>query len=98
MAFSLFNTSVTRRQALRLGLGGACCLVGLSQAACTPQDVAPSQEQPKAKGIDKEAFDALIAQGPVASQTDIDKSAWASQVAKAQKLRVGGQNTSDIAT
>lgn len=94
MAFSLFNTSVTRRQALRLGLGGACCLVGLSQAACTPQDVAPSQDQPTVKGIDKEAFDALIAQGPVASQADIDKSTWASQVAKAQKLRVGGVKTS----
>lgn len=47
-----------------------------------------------AVAIDKEAFDALIASGPVADEADIAGSAWATAVKEAGVLRVGGTRTS----
>lgn len=44
--------------------------------------------------IDKEAFDALLAEGPVASDEAIAASAWAAKVKEAGILRVGGTRTS----
>ena len=44
--------------------------------------------------IDKEAFDALIASGPVAGDDAIAASAWATKVKEAGVLRVGGTRTS----
>lgn len=51
-------------------------------------------EEPQAVAIDKEAFDALIASGPVAGDDVIAASAWASKVKEAGVLRVGGTRTS----
>lgn len=51
-------------------------------------------EEPQAVAIDKEAFDALIASGPVASDDVIAASAWATKVKEAGVLRVGGTRTS----
>ena len=44
--------------------------------------------------IDKEAFDALIASGPVADEETIAASQWAAAVKEAGVLRVGGTRTS----
>ena len=44
--------------------------------------------------IDKEAFDALIASGPVADADTIEASQWAKTVKEAGVLRVGGTRTS----
>ena len=44
--------------------------------------------------IDKEAFDALIASGPVAGADTIEASQWAKTVKEAGVLRVGGTRTS----
>ena len=51
-------------------------------------------EEPQAVAIDKEAFDALIASGPVAGDDVIAVSAWATKVKEAGVLRVGGTRTS----
>ncbi|MBQ9307597.1 MAG: transporter substrate-binding domain-containing protein, partial [Clostridia bacterium] len=51
-------------------------------------------EEPEGVAIDKEAFDALIASGPVASDEAIAASAWATKVKEAGILRVGGTRTS----
>ena len=51
-------------------------------------------EEPQAVAIDKEAFDALIASGPVAGDDVIAASAWAAKVKEAGVLRVGGTRTS----
>ncbi len=44
--------------------------------------------------IDKDAFDALIASGPVATDDQIASSEWATAVKEAGVLRVGGTRTS----
>ena len=51
-------------------------------------------EEPQAVAIDKEAFDTLIASGPVADDDAIAASTWATRVKEAGILRVGGTRTS----
>ncbi len=50
--------------------------------------------QDGAVAIDKEAFDALLASGPVADDAAVAASQWASAVKEAGILRVGGTRTS----
>ena len=51
-------------------------------------------EENASVAIDKAAFDALIASGPVADEDTIAASQWAAAVKKAGILRVGGTRTS----
>ena len=46
-------------------------------------------EEAQSNAIDKEAFDALVASGPVADDDTVAASQWASKVKAAGKLRVG---------
>lgn len=46
-------------------------------------------EEAQSNAIDKEAFDALVAGGPVADEETVAASEWASKVKEAGKLRVG---------
>ncbi len=46
--------------------------------------------------IDAAAFDALVAQGPVASAATIRSSAWASKIKQAGTLRLGATQTSNL--
>ncbi len=46
-------------------------------------------EEVQSNAIDKEAFDALVASGPVADDDTVAASQWASKVKAAGKLRVG---------
>lgn len=46
-------------------------------------------EEAQSNAIDKEAFDALIASGPVATDDAVAASEWATKVKEAGKLRVG---------
>ena len=82
--------------ALALVLGLAAC--GSSESAETAAPAAPASsdaaEEPEAVAIDKDAFDALIASGPVADDAAIEANAWASAVKEAGVLRVGGTRTS----
>jgi ABC-type amino acid transport substrate-binding protein len=48
------------------------------------------------KPIDAAAFDALVAQGPVASDAAIRSSAWASKIKQSGTLRLGGLQTSNL--
>ena len=48
------------------------------------------------KPIDAAAFDALMAQGPVASAATIRSSTWASKIKQAGTLRLGGTQTSNL--
>ena len=82
--------------ALALVLGLAAC--GSTESAETAAPAAPASsdaaEEPEAVAIDKDAFDALIASGPVADDAAIEANAWASAVKEAGVLRVGGTRTS----
>ena len=51
-------------------------------------------EEAQPTAINKEAFDALLASGPIASDEAIAASAWATAVKEAGILRVGGTRTS----
>ena len=53
-----------------------------------------SAQDVEAIAIDKEAFDALLASGPVADESVVAASSWASAVKEAGILRVGGTRTS----
>lgn len=46
--------------------------------------------------IDAAAFDALVAQGPVADAATIASSTWASRIKQAGALRLGGTRTSNL--
>ena len=46
--------------------------------------------------INAAAFDALVAQGPVADAATIASSTWASKVKQAGTLRLGGTQTSNL--
>ena len=59
----------------------------------TTEDAAAAEE-PVAAEIDKDAFDALLAEGIVADDADIAASEWATAVKEAGVLRVGGTRTS----
>ena len=59
----------------------------------TTEDTAAAEE-PVAAEIDKDAFDALLADGIVADDVDIAASEWATAVKEAGVLRVGGTRTS----
>lgn len=76
----------TMKRTLALLLAGALT-VGPAAAAF-------AEEEPAAVAIDAEAFDALLASGPVAEDADIEASEWASKVKEAGTLRVGGTRTS----
>lgn len=56
--------------------------------------ISVSAQDPAPVAIDKEAFDALLAAGPVADDAVISASEWASAVKEAGILRVGGTRTS----
>lgn len=66
----------------------------------TPTETVPDNadaaapEEPVPAEIDKTAFDALTASGPVADDADIAANTWASAVKESGILRVGGTRTS----
>lgn len=87
---------LTRRSALGLG---AAALASLGLAACDSGEApAPagdaSEEASEEVKLDAEAYDALIATGPVADDETVAASSWATAVKEAGTLRVGGVQTS----
>jgi len=75
---------------LVLGLA-ACGGSGSTEKAPAP---AGDAEESEAVALDNEAFDALVASGPVADDAAIEANQWASKVKKAGVLRVGTTPTS----
>ena len=101
----LKSTAVTAVLALALSLaacGGASSTTTQSTAASEPaaassESTAASEApaaEPVAVAIDKDAFDALLASGPVADDAAIEANSWAKAVKEAGVLRVGGTRTS----
>ena len=66
-------------------------ILALAVAAVAPVF---AEDAVNAVAIDKEAFDARLAAGPVASDEEIAASEWATAVQNAGVLRVGGTRTS----
>ena len=100
----LKSTAVTAALALALSLaacGGASSTTtqsaaGSEPAAASSESTAASETpaEPVAVAIDKDAFDALLASGPVADDAAIEANSWAKAVKEAGVLRVGGTRTS----
>lgn len=83
---------------LTIALAGSLAACGSkadeAPAAETTQETEAAAEEPVAAEIDKDAFDALLAEGIVADDADIAASEWATAVKEAGVLRVGGTRTS----
>lgn len=100
----LKSMAVTAALALALSLaacGGASSTTtqsaaGSEPAAASSEAAAASETpaEPVAVAIDKDAFDALLASGPVADDAAIEANSWAKAVKEAGVLRVGGTRTS----
>ena len=69
----------------------ACGGSGSSEDTSAPSGDAAPAEESQAVALDKDAFDSLVASGPVADDAAIEANEWASNVKKAGVLRVGRQ-------
>lgn len=69
-------------------------LTGCGSDAETPQQGASSSIQQAAPQLDKEAYAAILAAGPRATDAEIAQSQWATAIKQAGVLRVGGTRTS----
>ena len=80
--------------ALTMAFSLAAC--GGSGASDSTGAAAPAEasEEDQGVAIDKEAFDAVVASGPVADDAAIEANKWAAAVKKAGVLRVGAVQTS----
>lgn len=67
----------------------ACGGSGSSEDTSAPSGDAAPAEESQAVALDKDAFDSLVASGPVADDAAIEANEWASKVKKAGVLRVG---------
>lgn len=106
----LFSRAVlNRRQLMALGLGtgstfwlaacGGSSDAGQSEDAEAPAEAAAGAaeeltDEREAPLVDAEAFDKLLASGPVADDKEIKASGWATAIKDADQLRVGGVETS----
>ncbi len=75
------------------------CSSGSSSDSSSASSAAASSAASSAtatSAIDADAYDKLIASGPVADDADIQANKWASAVKEAGKMRVGGVSTSAL--
>lgn len=72
----------------------ACGGSGSSENTSAPSGDSAASEESQAVALDKDAFDSLVASGPVADDAAIEANKWASKVKKAGILRVGTTPTS----
>ena len=105
---SLKSTSVSRRQAIRLGLGSVAAAGVVALAGCTDtssdssaassssSSSASSTDSTASTQIDKDAFDSLLAAGEVADDATVSASTWAKKIKDAGKFRLGGVQTSTL--
>ena len=97
------NLLIDRRQALGLG---AAAVAAFGLAACDSGEAPAPAPESKGSGsavqadtsiqIDADAYDKLLATGPVAEDSVVAANTWASKVKDAGKLRVGGVETSTL--
>ena len=92
------SANISRRSVLALGLSGAA----LALAACGGSgdsgsgDTGTDTATDDSTALDADAFDALVASGPTTTTDAIEASEWASRIAAAGTLRVGGVETSTL--
>ncbi len=96
---SFDSMMLSRRQVMALGLGttatlGLAACGGGSSTSASGSEAAEVKDEQEAPAVDAEAFDKLLATGPVAADDAIAASAWAKKIKDAGKLRVGGVETS----
>ena len=106
---SIDSIVLNRRQLVALGLGTGSTLAlaacggssdqqadsnESSDAATDEKAEEVLEDEQEAPAVDKAAFDALLAKGPVADEAAIADSAWAKKIKDADSLRVGGVKTS----
>ena len=92
---------IDRRSAL-IGFGAVAGVAAFGLAGCgdvdapAPEGSGESAESSDTEEIqlDTQAYDELVASGPVADAAAVEASTWASKVKEAGKLRVGGVQTS----
>ncbi|MDM8300616.1 glutamate ABC transporter substrate-binding protein [Collinsella tanakaei] len=92
---------IDRRSAL-IGFGAVAGVAAFGLAGCGDVDApAPEGSGDAAESsdteeiqLDTQAYDELVASGPVADAAAVEASTWASKVKEAGKLRVGGVQTS----
>jgi len=89
------ETKLTRRNFLAVAALGTATL---ALAGCGKEDPAPAgdDEQVEENALDVEAYDALIASGPVAADDVVAASKWASAIKEAGKMRIGGVRTATL--
>lgn len=80
--------------ALILMLSLAACGGSAPETSTSAGTDEAASEEAAAVSLDKEAFDALVASGPVADDAAIEASEWAKKVKEAGVLRVGTTPTS----
>lgn len=98
------NKNYSRRQFLSLGLGlaGATALFGLAGCSEGPSDAAATSaaaattDAASATGIDKEAFNELVASIEPAADDVIAANSWAKAIKDAGTFRLGATRTSAI--
>ena len=98
------NKNFSRRQFLSLGLGlmSSTALVGLAGCSEGPSTdaaattTAATGAADSATGVDKDAFNALVASVEPAADDVIDANPWASAIKSAGKFRLGATRTSTI--
>jgi glutamate transport system substrate-binding protein len=106
---SLSSTSVSRRQAIRLGLGSVAAAGVVALAGCTDTSndstattsssssaSSSSTDSTASTQIDKDAFDSLLAAGDVADDATVSGSTWAQKIKDAGTFRLGGVQTSTL--
>ena len=99
LAFALAGcSSSSSSSAASASASASAASASASAASASASAAAASSDSAAAASadLDKAAFDALIAAGPVASDEDIAASTWATKVKEAGKLRVGGVQTSAL--
>lgn len=67
-----------------------------SSSSASSSSSSSAATETQAKAIDKDAFDKLLASGPVADDDTINASKWAKAVKDAGVLKVGGTRTSQL--
>lgn len=83
-------SSIALLGAIALALSFAVGCSGEPQSTSTSTSAA---DEGSAAAIDADAFDALVAAGPVADSGEVASSKWATAVKESGKLRVGGTRT-----
>lgn len=86
----------------RVLAAASAALVAVGLAACSPEESTAEGSGSEDAGaqvgadLDVAAYDAVIAEGPVADDATIEANAWASAVREAGVLEIGGTETSNL--